>query len=69
MHKKASAVDPELLKKSVEALVKTGSIKEDQAEETEQLLAKDPNASLRAIKALCGLCTDATHMVKNESAI
>lgn len=53
LQKKASYADPVLLKESVEALVKTGSIKEAQVADSMRLLNEDPNASLRVIKALC----------------
>lgn len=67
MAKKASAVDAELLQKSVDALKKSGSITEEQAQETAQLLATNPNASLRAINALCEHYTDAAPIHKKES--
>lgn len=60
-------MDPVLLKKSVEALVKKGSINKDQFDETMSLLSSDPNASLRAITALCESSADAQTLVKTES--
>lgn len=67
LKKQASCVDPVLLKKSVEALVKKGSINTDQFDETMNLLNSDPNASLRAITALCESSSDARTLVKKES--
>lgn len=65
LKKQASFADPVLLKESVEALVKVGSLKPEQADESMRLLGSDPNASLRVIKALCG--TDAKPLMKTES--
>ena len=65
LKKQASFADPVLLKESVDALVKVGSITQDQADESMRLLSSDPNASLRVIKALCG--TDAKPLTKTES--
>ena len=66
---KKAGVDPELVKKSVEALTKQGGIAPNQAEQTAELLAKDPNAPLRAIKALCDRYTDAAPILKQQSDI
>lgn len=67
LNKKASCVDQQLIQKSVAALIKTGSLKEWQAEETKKLLATDPNASLRALNAICEGYTDAKNIVKTQS--
>lgn len=53
LKKKASFADPVLLKESVDAMVKAGSLNPDQADESMRLMGEDPNAALRAIKALC----------------
>lgn len=68
LRKKASYADPVLLKESVEALVKTGSIKESQFDDSMRILNDDPNASLRVIKALCQANNADTSMKKTESA-
>ena len=68
LKKKASFADPVLLKESVEALVKVGGISPDQADESMRLMGEDPNAALRAIKALCqNKAQDASTLVKTES--
>lgn len=67
LKKKASFADPVLLKESVEALVKVGSLTSDQADESMRLMGEDPNAALRVIKALCEKTADAGTLVKNES--
>ena len=68
LRKKASYTDPVLLKESVEALVKTGSIKEAQVADSMRILNEDPNAPLRVIKALCEANYADTSMKKTESA-
>jgi len=67
LKKQASFADPVLLKESVEALVKMGSLSEDQADESMRLLGADPNASLRVITALCKKAADASTLIKTES--
>lgn len=54
LNKKANiALDMQLLQKSVDSLVKIGSLKQDQRNASFQILKNDPNAALRAITALC----------------
>ena len=67
LKKKASFADPVLLKETVEALVKVGSLAPEQADESMRLLGEDPNASLRAITALCKNAADAKALIKTES--
>lgn len=67
MRKQAKLADNSLIQKSVDALVKSGSIRQDQADQTKSLLENDPNASLRAISALCGRIPDAQLLVKKQS--
>ena len=66
LKKKASFADPVLLKDSVEALIKVGSLTREQADESMRLLGEDPNASLRVITALCSK-QDAAPLMKTES--
>ena len=67
MSKKASTVDAQLVEKSVNALIKMGGLNQEQAQETKQLLSTDPNASLRALLAVCKGTTDAKNIVKTQS--
>ena len=67
LKKKASFADPVLLKEAVQALVKTGSLAKEQADESLRLMGEDPNAALRVITALCK-SADAKPLIKTESA-
>lgn len=69
MRKKASIqLDKALLQKSVNALIKRGSLSATDRDATMELLQKDPNAALRAISALCEQRTDASPIMKSASA-
>lgn len=67
LKKKASTVDTQLVQKSVDALIKTGGITQQQAAQTSELLTNDPNAALRALKSLCEQHTDAPPITKTSS--
>ena len=69
MRKKAAVqLDMALLQKSVNALIKRGSLSAADHAATMELLQKDPNAALRAINALCEQSADASPIMKTASA-